>query len=70
MIKRWIAGLALRYCRQILLCQREAALISRKTLAMGRSGVMPLDKAADRVISSLDLQIIALDALMGITPGE
>jgi hypothetical protein len=67
MIKRWLGNLALRYCHEILLCEREAAVLARNTLVMGVNGVLPLDRAVDRVISSLDSQITALEALMGMS---
>lgn len=67
MIKRWVGQLALYYCREVLLCEREAAIVARNTLKMGLTGVMPITTAVERTISSLELQITALEALMNLS---
>jgi hypothetical protein len=66
MFKRWLGQLALYYCREILQAEYQAAIIHRNTLRMGANGMMPIETASDKVISSLDIQISALEALMGI----
>ncbi len=70
MIKQWIGRLALHYRREILYCEREAAIVARNTLLMGVGGVMPLGTAVDRAISSLNIQIQALEALMGLSEDD
>lgn len=69
MVKRWLGQIALYYCREILQAEHQAATIHRNTLKMGVSGLMPIETASDKVISSLEIQIAALEALMGI-PSE
>ncbi|MGL5064029.1 MAG: hypothetical protein ACRC62_28920 [Microcoleus sp.] len=67
MLKRWIGQIALYYCRDVFLCQREAAIVARNTLRMGLNGVMPINQAVERTVSSLELQIQALEALMNLS---
>lgn len=66
MIKSLLARFALYYCREILYCEYEAANIHRNTLLMGINNGMPLDTAASRVVKSLEIQISALEALLGM----
>lgn len=66
MIKNLLARFALYYCREILHCEYEAANIHRNTLLMGINNGMPLDMAAYRVVESLEIQIGALEALLGM----
>lgn len=64
MIKRLFGNLALRYCREIILCEYRAAELARNTLLMGVNGVLPLETAVDRVINSLEVQLTALEELI------
>lgn len=66
MVRRWLGQLALYYCREILHAEHQAAIVHRNTLRMGINGMMPLETASDKVLASLEIQISALEALMGI----
>lgn len=70
MIKALLGRVALHYCRDLLLCEREAAIINKNTLLMGRSGMMSPGSACDRVVKSLEMQIVALEALLGLSPDD
>lgn len=73
MLKYWlypiISKIALYYCREILQAEHQTAIVHKNTLKMGVIGLMPIETASDKVISSLEIQITALEALMGI-PSE
>ena len=70
MLRAWVGRIALHYCREILYCEREAAIVARNTLRMGLNGMMPLDQAVERTISSLEIQIKALESLMGLSTDD
>ncbi|MGL5063457.1 MAG: hypothetical protein ACRC62_26035 [Microcoleus sp.] len=70
MLRAWVGRLALHYCREILYCEREAAIVARNTLKMGRNGMIPLEQAVDRTVSSLEIQIRALESLMGLSSDD
>lgn len=70
MIKALLSRAALYYCRDLLLCEREAAIINRNTLLAGRNGILTPDSACNRVVKSLELQIVALEALLDLSPDD
>jgi hypothetical protein len=70
MFSNWLKKLALYYCREILICEREAAITNLRTLKAGRSGLIAEGDAIKTVESSLVTQITALEALMGASTDE
>lgn len=67
MVRRWLGQIALYYCREILTAEYQAAIVHRNTLRMGINGMMPLSTASGKVLASLEVQISALEALMGMS---
>jgi hypothetical protein len=61
-----ISRFALWWLRDLLLAQRTAAIVNMNTLKAGRTGLLIEGDALKTVESSLQNQVVAIEALLGI----
>lgn len=61
-----LARLALYWSRDILLAQRCALIVNQNILRSPKSGTLTQGQAIDTVVESIEGQIVAIEALLGI----
>lgn len=65
-----VTRLSLWWLREVFWTQREAAIVHRNMLKAGLDGVMTLTEALISVEASLEIQVVAIESLMGLLPDD
>ena len=62
-----LTRLSLWWLRDLMAAQRMAAIVNQNTLKAGRTGLITEGDALKTVEASLDNQILAIEAIMGMS---
>lgn len=67
LVNQILTRICLWWLRDLMAAQRTAAIINQNTLKAGRSGLLTEGDALKTVEASLEKQILAIEAIMGMS---